>query len=430
MILIMLIPYIIGMLVWEVYFLLSLDLLMMVAAPGISYVLWNFVYHKSDPAETEKYVIFKNQDLKKMYSKEKIPMCEFYELYIEGELSIKGDMLEVLDKHRDEFLNYRTTLRQLRWLIEQFFPQTSSSFKDKKATKKEIADHYDRGNDFFNAFLGETMVYTSGVYRGLDQTLKQAQENKMSLICDKIDLQKGETFLDIGCGWGTLTRHAAKHYGATSTGVTLSVEGAAWCKEKNTEEKLEDKVNILTMDYRDIPTAKKFDKIASIEMAEHVGLQNFQIYLKGVQDLMADEGIFLMQVAGLRQGSNWQDVAWGLFMSKYIFPGADASTPLNWYIEQCEKAGFEVHSVETIGRHYSHTIHGWYDNWMSNRETMEKKYTDRLFRLWEIFLAWSVVAAGQGSATCYQIVMNKNKYDYPRDRWCKADQTKVHGMIL
>ena len=121
------------------------------------------------------------------------------------------------------------------------------------------------------------------------------------------------------------------------------------------------------------------------------------------------------QVAGLRKGSNWQDTQWGLFMSRYIFPGADASTPLYWYVQQLEAAGFEVHSVETVGRHYSHTLHAWYDYWMANRKKPElKKYAEMempefnisakgsLNRLWEIFLAWSVIASGQGSATCYQ----------------------------
>ena len=133
-----------------------------------------------------------------------------------------------------------------------------------------------------------------------------------------------------------------------------------------------------------------------------------------------------MQVAGLRQGSDWEDVAWGLFMNKYIFPGADASTPLNWYIRQLELAGFEVHSVETIGRHYSHTLHKWYDNWMSRKDAILSGGIDaerddlngeRLFRMWEFFLAYSVVASGQGSATCYQICAHPNKKDYPRDRW-------------
>lgn len=178
------------------------------------------------------------------------------------------------------------------------------------------------------------------------------------------------------------------------------------------------------MDYRNIPDVNDEDRypnIASIEMAEHVGLKNFPVYLNKVKSLLTEDGSFLMQVAGLRQGSNWQDVAWGLFMSRYIFPGADASTPLNWYIRQLEQAGFEVQSVETIGRHYSHTLHGWYDNFMKNKGKMERKYGDHLCRLWVIFLAWSVIAAGQGSATCYQILSHKNTYNFPRDIYTSGE---------
>ena len=146
--------------------------------------------------------------------------------------------------------------------------------------------------------------------------------------------------------------------------------------------------------------------------------------------MLEDDGMFYMQVAGLRKGSNWQDTQWGLFMSRYIFPGADASTPLYWYINQLERAGFEVHSVETVGRHYSHTLHAWYDLWMKNRNKAElSAYSGRLSRLWEIFLAWSVVASGQGSATCYQIVAHKNTYTFPRDKFCsKARVTAVRDV--
>lgn len=405
--------------------------------PFVLYVVWS-VYHSGDSTnvDTTKYIVFHDQGLKATYQHRKIPMAALVEMFVDGQISFNpncegGDCWKVLQFHRNEFVNYKITFKQLWWLIEQLFPfqgghgSGNSSMKDVASTTKEIQEHYDRGNAFFNAFMGPSMVYTSGVFRGLEQSLEKAQANKMDLICQKLQLKKGERFLDIGCGWGTLTRHAVRNYGAVGTGVTLSKEGKKWCDSKSQEEDTE--TEILRMDYRNIPKNRKFNKIASIEMAEHVGLANFvDPYLTGVRRLMEDDGLFLMQVAGLRQGANWQDVAWGLFMSKYIFPGADASAPLNWYVRQLELAGFEVHSVENIGRHYSHTLHKWYDNWMSNKEGILNGELacengdltgNRLFRMWEIFLAWSVIAAGQCTATCYQLLAHPNEYDYPRDRW-------------
>ena len=132
---------------------------------------------------------------------------------------------------------------------------------------------------------------------------------------------------------------------------------------------------------------------------------------------------FVLQVSGLRQGAGFEDLAWGLFMAKYIFPGADASTPLHFYIQQCELAGFEVEAVENIGGHYSLTIHKWYDNWLSHKNEILRGKIDaisefstgvHLFRLQEFFLAYSTIAAAAGSATCYQLVLRRNTAEFPR----------------
>lgn len=433
----------------------------------VSYIFWNFWYHGGADdfgVDTEKYIEFHNEDLRKQYANCRIPMCELCEFYADGDLSFRtdcegGDVLAVLSKHRDEFVNYKTTARQLSWMLQQFLPvwgghgHGNSSLKDEASTAKEIKEHYNRGNAFFRAFLGNAMVYTSGVFKSIpefgsavakgltskavtyeasasDGALEQAQFNKMQLVCEKLQLKEGERFLDIGCGWGTLIRHAVREYGAKATGVTLSEQGKRYCDETAAREKTP--TETLCMDYRRIPRDRKFDKIASIEMAEHIGITNFvDPYLSTVRHLLQDDkGAFLMQVSGLRQGANWQDVAWGLFMSRYIFPGADASTPLHWYVKQLELAGFEVHSVETVGRHYAHTLHKWYDNWMSHKEAIlsgeldaerESLRGQRLFRMWEFFLAYSVIASGQGSATCYQILAHPNTYEYPRDIWCDAE---------
>jgi cyclopropane fatty-acyl-phospholipid synthase-like methyltransferase len=383
-------------------------------------VWFHAIYHRNEPAPTELYIKFQNPEAERRWKGNRIPISTLCELYCDSEVDFKGDCFETIRDHRSKFTNYKITWSTFRFLILQLFPnRANSSTKNMAATKKEIAEHYDRGNDFFASFLGDRMVYTCAVFEGLEQTLEEAQDNKMSLICDKLMLTKDERLLDIGCGWGTLLRHAAKNYSAKAVGVTLSVEGAKYCKETAKKEGVEDRVETLTLDYRDISSDKKFDKISSIEMAEHVGLENFQIYLSKVHDLLRDDGLFLMQVAGLRQGANWQDIAWGLFMSRYIFPGADASTPLNWYVRQLEIAGFEVRSVETIGKHYSKTLHGWYDNFQKNKSNMEKTYGSYICRLWDFFLAWSVVASGQGSATCYQILVHKNTYTFPREVFCK-----------
>jgi len=389
------------------------------------YAYYDFAYLNTPPADTARFLTFSDKRLEARWSARRIPICILYESYCEGKLAFKADLLDTLEHHRHEFVSWRPTFTIIRFLIVQAFPQLSTSFKSLVATKREIADHYDRGNDFFRAFMGQSMVYTCGIFHGgKAQSLEDAQFNKLATVCTKLGVQPGDAFLDIGCGWGTLTRHAAKQHGALATGITLSVEGKKWCEAKNVQEGLgEDKVRIVYGDYRELPAkgVGAFKRIASIEMAEHVGIANFGTYLAIVKELLHDDGTFLMQVSGLRKGSNWEDTAWGLFMSKYIFPGADASTPLNWYVLEMEKAGFEVQSVETIGRQYSHTMRYWYTNWLSNLEAMRKKYPAFLCNLWTIFLGWSVVASGVGSATCYQIVAHKNTYEFPRDNFIRPE---------
>jgi cyclopropane fatty-acyl-phospholipid synthase-like methyltransferase len=160
-------------------------------------------------------------------------------------------------------------------------------------------------------------------------------------------------------------------------------------------------------------------------MAEHVGVRRFGTFLEQVSGLLEDDGLFFLQIAGLRAkngmlGFHLEDLVWGLFMNKYIFPGADASMPLSFVVENLEKAGFEIHSVENIGIHYSLTISRWYDNWMQNRDAVVKTYGEWWFRLWQVFLGWSVEIAGQGSSTAFQLVANKNLNRFDRRRWIGA----------
>ena len=151
-----------------------------------------------------------------------------------------------------------------------------------------------------------------------------------------------------------------------------------------------------------------YNKIVSLEMAEHVGIRHYAKFLRNVYELLDDDGVMVFQVAGLRPRWQYWDLIWGLFMNKYIFPGADASCPLNWVIGQLERAGFEVRSCDVAGIHYSATIDRWLKNWKANEAKVKAKYGERLYRIWHFFLASSILIAREGGSSVFQIVVTKN----------------------
>jgi cyclopropane fatty-acyl-phospholipid synthase-like methyltransferase len=256
------------------------------------------------------------------------------------------------------------------------------------------------------------MIYTSGLISDInrEESLEELQDNKLATVCEKIALKKGERLLDIGCGWGTLAKFASVNYGAHTTGITLGRNQTAWGNAGLRKAGIESSQSeILCMDYRDIPVPEgRYNKITCLEMAEHVGVRYFGRFLNQVNDMLEDDGVFFLQIAGLRKPWQYEDLVWGLFMNKYVFPGADASTPLDFFIGSLESAGFEIKSLDTIGVHYSATLWRWYRNWLNNRVRVEAKYGARWFRIWEYFLAYSTITSRQGGATCYQITCVKN----------------------
>lgn len=229
------------------------------------------------------------------------------------------------------------------------------------------------------------MIYTSGVISDInkEETLEELQDNKLAIVCEKIGLQQGESLLDIGCGWGTLAKYASVHYGARATGVTLGRNQTAWGNNGLRKVGIpEEQSKIVCMDYRDIEVpAGGYQKITCLEMAEHVGIRHLTSFMKQIHDMLDDDGVLFMQVAGIRKSWQYEDLIWGLFMNKYIFPGADASTPLGFYISCLESAGFEVKHIDTIGVHYSATLWRWYRNWLANKEKVLAKYGGRWFRV-------------------------------------------------
>ena len=367
------------------------------------------------PLGLAEFVEFRDESFGKTYASKIAPLETLVEAYADEKFDFKGDVLECFER-REQFSSYALTWNHVKIFCCNFLPELLSHSRVQDLD--QVRDHYDRGNDFYEAFLGPMMIYTSGILRRIDETLEDLQTNKLNQVCDKIVLKPGDKMLDIGCGWGTLVNFAAEQRGAYATGVSISKNQVAYAREVTEKKELSEKANFMCIDYRDIPQ-ESYDKITCLEMAEHVGVLHFQSFLCQVRDRLKDDGVFFLQIAGLRRAFQWEDFVWGLFMDKYIFPGADASCPLSFVIQQLEAAGFEIANVETIGIHYSYTIHRWYKNWVRPevKSAITAKYGVRLYRIWEVFLAWSTIVARQGNSTCFQVVCHKNLNEYDRSKY-------------
>ncbi|GFF50294.1 probable fatty acid methyltransferase [Aspergillus udagawae] len=364
----------------------------------------------------EYYLNFhKESDRLRYRGRRRIPMEIFYEKYFRGEVEFKhGDCLDNLECRHD-WASFSFSWGVFRHFLFGFVPELivhSRSQANPKADEEQVSGNYDRGDDFYAWFLGPRMVYTSGIIGDVDkeESLEQLQDNKLAVVCEKIGLKPGDSMLDIGCGWGTLATFASVHYNAHVTGVTLGRNQTKWGNTTLRNAGIaESQSRILRMDYRDCPRIPGgYKKITSLEMSEHVGVRHFRGFLRQVYDMLDDDGVFYLQYSGLRKYWQYEDLIWGLFMNKYVFPGADASTPLGWVIDQLEAAGFEVKNVDTVGVHYSATLWRWYRNWLANRENVMDKYGAKWYRIWEFFLSWATIVSRQGGAACYQIVLVKN----------------------
>ncbi|MFJ9693005.1 class I SAM-dependent methyltransferase [Kitasatospora sp. NPDC101183] len=265
-----------------------------------------------------------------------------------------------------------------------------------------ISHHYDVGNEFYGLVLGASMVYSCAYWTPESKSLEDAQKAKLDLICRKLGLRPGMRLLDVGCGWGSLLLHAARHYGVTAVGVSISTEQVALARRRIEEAGLSDRVEVRMQDYREVPDGP-FDAISSVGMAEHVGTEQYRAYAEGLYGLLAPGGRLLNHQIARRPDHPGEPHRTSPFIDRYVFPDGELS-PVGSTVASLEEAGFEVRDVESLREHYGLTLREWVAN-------LEAHWTEAVrlvglgrARVWRLYMAASALAFEQNRIGVNQVL--------------------------
>ena len=285
--------------------------------------------------------------------------------------------------------------------------------------RRVVSYHYDTGNDFFAAFLGTTMVYSCAYFLSPEEDLDTAQTRKLDLVARKLDLSPGATLLDVGCGWGSMVIHAARHYGVRATGITLSESQAELARERAEQAGVSDRVEILVRDYREMRGS--FDAISSIGMVEHVGRSQLDEYFGALRRLLAPGGLILNHGIVDRHDTSPRERRRG-FVGTYVFPDGDL-LPFATVLEAGEAAGFEMRDVEALRMNYALTLRRWVAALEANRADATAASSERTYRIWRLYMAGSAVAFEQGAIGVHQTLFAdpSHSWAYGRARLVAAD---------
>ena len=327
------------------------------------------------------------------------------EAYMDGDLEIEGDLYNALDHFLGQMGKFSTDESALKKLI---FSSTG-----KKNQEKEVQSHYDIGNDFYKLWLDETMSYSCGYFLHEDDSLYQAQVNKVDYILKKLHLSPGMSLLDIGCGWGFLLIEAAKKYGVHGMGITLSREQYEAFNRRIKEQNLGDLLEVALMDYRDLPKMNRtFDRVVSVGMAEHVGRRNYQLFMDCAKKVLKPGGLFLLHfISALKEhaGDPW--------IKKYIFPGGVIPS-LREMLSCAAEDDFHTLDAENLRLHYNRTLLCWDKNYREHMDQIREMFDERFVRMWDLYLAACAATFHNGIIDLHQVLFSNGiNNDVPMVRW-------------
>lgn len=327
------------------------------------------------------------------------------EAYMDGDLEIEGDLYNALDHFLGQMGKFSTDESALKKLI---FSSTG-----KKNQEKEVQSHYDIGNDFYKLWLDETMSYSCGYFLHEDDSLYQAQVNKVDYILKKLHLSQGMSLLDIGCGWGFLLIEAAKKYGVHGMGITLSREQYEAFNRRIKEQNLGDLLEVALMDYRDLPKMNRtFDRVVSVGMVEHVGRHNYQLFMDCAKKVLKPGGLFLLHfISALKEhaGDPW--------IKKYIFPGGVIPS-LREMLSCAAEDDFHTLDAENLRLHYNRTLLCWDKNYREHMDQIREMFDERFVRMWDLYLAACAATFHNGIIDLHQVLFSNGiNNDVPMVRW-------------
>ncbi|MBX3615336.1 MAG: class I SAM-dependent methyltransferase [Burkholderiaceae bacterium] len=324
-------------------------------------------------------------------------MSSLGEAFVEGHIDVDGDVREIVAIA--EHLSRVGDEEQGRGRLPSWLARHT-----RKSDRKAIEYHYDVSNEFYSLWLDPRMVYSCAYFRTGDEDLETAQVQKLDHICRKLMLAPGQTLLDIGCGWGAMAIHAAKHYGVKAVGVTLSTNQYELARERVREAGLEDRVEIRLQDYRDVPGDASFDRISSIGMFEHVGLKNLRGYFDTVYRLLKPGGVAMNHGITSSDADNRSvGLGAGDFIDKYVFP--DGELPhVSLAIRELSAAGLELTDAESLRRHYAKTLWFWSEGFERNVARLTALAGEKRARIWRVYLAGCAHAFAHGWINLYQLL--------------------------
>lgn len=375
--------------------------------PPFAFRFWDGTVKRYGQGEPVFVVVIKNASVLPRFMSD--VALGFGEAYMHGEIEVEGSLEELLHVFHAMSVKQRPySLKSalVAWLIGRGLKNRLGQ------AQKNIRRHYDIGNDFYRLWLGKERLYSCAYFKTADDSIDQAQGQKLEHICRKLFLKPGETLLDIGCGWGGLIIHAAKYYGVSAHGITLSQDQYDEATRRIAAEGRADRVTVEIVDYRELAArGRQFDKISSIGMFEHVGRDNMKTYFDATDRLMKPGAVGLLHTIGTMRG---QGV--GAWTQKYIFPGAYLPG-LRQLTRVMANFPFRIVDIENLRPHYALTLDHWHQAFEANVDTIRKMYSEEFVRMWRLYLVGSAAGFRYGRLDLWQIQFTKGlRNDLPLTR--------------